>query len=94
MLEKFNRFCSNLEKQIIKEQKEDDAFETSDEMVSALNEKLSFDLFKKDKDLIKKIKNTLKDVRDEALDKFYDLSLKDDVQNKVISQIYHYIKEF
>lgn len=94
MLEKFNRFCSNLEKQIIKEQKEDDAFETSDEMVSALSEKLSFDLFKKDKDLIKKIKNTLKDVREEALDKFYDLSLKDEVQNKVIKQIYHYINEF
>jgi hypothetical protein len=94
MLEKFRRFCRSVESNILNEESNDSAFENADDMLAALEEKLSLDLFKKDKTLIEKIKSTPKDIRESALDRFYDLSLKNEDQDAVIKQIYHYIKEF
>ena len=93
MLEKLDKFCSELKARIVIEQA-DDKFEDAAAMVEALNEKLSFDDFKHDRELIKKIKRTFKDIRDEALEKYYDESLNDEEQDQVKNQIYHYAKEF
>lgn len=97
MLEKLHRLCSQIECGIVGEQTGEgggNGFTDPDEMVSALDGKLSLDMLKRDKGLIRRIKGTPKDVRDEALAKFYDMSLANDEQNMAMSQIYHYVREF
>lgn len=95
MLEKLHRLCSQIESSIVGEQTDrGNGFTDPDEMVSALDGKLSLDMLKRDKGLIRRIKGTPKDIRDEALAKFYDMSLENDEQNTAMSQIYHYVREF
>lgn len=93
MLEKFNKFCSNIEARIIKEQVENDSFKSSDEIIDELEKKFSLQDLKDDRTLIKKLKRTSDDILEEALNEYYDPSLKNDMQNMIISQIYHYLKE-